>query len=363
MTRSRTNRGRSSRPRAISRWALPLLAVALLALAVVGCGDSGDTDAGDGSTSASADASAQRCETITIADLDSPEVHASYYAIDEGIVKDDRIGDIEVSYQTIPQLVQNAGSDRYDLTSTSLTGVVLVREATGKDYRIVAMKQALLPGAAQLWTAAGSPIRSPEDIEGETLGVIGIGGTVTVAAQIVLAENYGLDAKVNGGDVNVTDLDPPTLLNALKKGQAAAGVLLHFSNWLATSDKELRVVVDLAKEFEESFDANIIGGSLIANPDTIEDKAGCLEALQEMLKASADYAHEHIAEIAPIVTKLEGGGPQVPPAYLEYWFDHNQYGNTLDAEWVGWADTFLQQANAHGLAPEPPKAIDLMFQP
>src|SRR5689334_15037163 len=117
-----------------------LAAAAVAALALAACGgDDGDEPVG--ATNASNGAATQRCDTIKIADLDSPDTHASYYAIDQGLVKDDRIGRVEVDYQTVPQLVQNAGSDRYDVTSTSINGVVLVRKQSGRDYRIVALKQ------------------------------------------------------------------------------------------------------------------------------------------------------------------------------------------------------------------------------
>ncbi|HKG37505.1 MAG TPA: MqnA/MqnD/SBP family protein [Conexibacter sp.] len=343
---------------------LLLLGVALLAASVVAaCGDSGSGDGGSSTSASAGGSSAQRCETIKIADLDSPEVHASYYAIDEGLVRDDRIGKVEVAYQTVPQLVQNAGSDRYDVTSTSINGVVFVRKQSGRDYKIVALKQAMLPGAAQIWTGEGSSVQSPEDLEGKTLGVVGIGGTVTAAAQIVLAAEYGVNAAVQGGDLRVTDLDPPTLLNALEKDQVDGGVLFHFPNWLATNNARLRSVADIAKDFSDAYGANIIGGALIVGPDTAEEKAGCITALQEMLRASAEYAHENIEEIAPkVAEKLGRAGVDVAPEYLEYWFDHNEYGNTLEAEWVEGAATFWSESNKLGLVPPPPTADEVVFE-
>ncbi len=341
-----------------------LLALAVTAAAALAaCGGSDADEEPVGATNASG-GTAQRCDTIKIADLDSPDTHASYYAIDEGLVKDDRIGRVEVDYQTVPQLVQNAGSDRYDVTSTSINGVVLVRKQSGRDYRIVALKQAMLPGAAQIWTGEGSSVQSPKDLEGKTLGVVGIGSTVTAAAQIVLADEYGVNAAVQGSDLRVTDLDPPTLLNAVEKGQTDGAVLYHLPNWLATKNPRLRVVADLAKDYEEAFDANIIGAALIVGDETAKKKAGCIAALQEMLRESAEYAHENIDEIAPhVAAKLGKAGVEVSPEYLKYWFTHNQYGNTVEPAWVEGTDKFWKASNRLGLLPEAPVASEIVFAP
>jgi len=107
----------------------------LVAAGVFGClvsGCSGGSDAGSEGGAAGAE-----CEAISLATLDDASHRAAMYAIETGKVESEVVADVRVDYLQIPALVQATGSGQYDVLSTSLSGLILAREASGQDLRIV----------------------------------------------------------------------------------------------------------------------------------------------------------------------------------------------------------------------------------
>jgi ABC-type nitrate/sulfonate/bicarbonate transport system substrate-binding protein len=302
--------------------------------------------------------SATRCDTITIADFDSPDVHLSYYAIDKGIVKNKAIGKVRVDYLALPALIQTTGNDRYDVTSTSLSGLLFVRLNTKREYRAIAFKQAINPGGAKIWVQKNSAVLSGRDLKGKTIGVTSLGSTNTMMTQIVLHDRYGIDSKLSGGEVRFTELDPPTLLNAVENGQIDSGQFFYVPEWSARKNPNLRPVVNVAKEYAEIAGARFVGGALIASPETLAAKRDCIIALQSMLRQSAVYAQRNLKKIAPIVATQQ----RVSADYLKWWFQTYDYGNSVSPLWANGAAAFWAKANDAGLLPARLAADEVVFR-
>jgi ABC-type nitrate/sulfonate/bicarbonate transport system substrate-binding protein len=299
------------------------------------------------------------CDTLKIADFDSPDVHLSYYAIDKGIVKDKRVGKIQVDYLSLPALIQATGSDRYDVTSTSLSGLIFARLNAKKDFQAIAFKQAINPGGAKVWVQKNSAILGPADLKGKTLGVTSLGSTNTMMTQIVLRARYGMDTKLSGGDIRFTELDPPTLLNAVENGQIDGGQLFYATEWQARKNPGLRPVLNVSRLYQEITGARFVGGVLIASPETLASKRDCIIGLQAMLRASAIYAQKHIKKLAPIVGKQQ----RVSAEYLKWWFATYDYGSSASPLWVNGAVAFWAAANDAGLLPARLTADQAVFRP
>ncbi|MFG3438734.1 ABC transporter substrate-binding protein [Nonomuraea sp. NPDC047897] len=311
-------------------------------LAIAACGTGGQQGSGSGAT----------CDNFTLAALDDDSHRTAYYAIDRGHVTSDVIGKLDVEYMQIPALIQATGSGQYDVVATSLPGLVQAREKGKVDLRIVGLIQAQTGGGTKTYVRADSPIKTGKDLKGKTVGVTGFGSSVTMTAQLVYTEKYGLNSKQEGGDVNYVELDPQTLLNALEKGDVDAAVLFHQAGWRASKDGKFRVAAAVDQDFRELGDAWLVGAALVTEADVLAEKAACVTEFQRMIRESVAYAEANVASFAGDISKETG----VDPEFIKYWWNGESYrfGGTTDAEWVGWAKAFYTIAQRNGYLPVNP---------
>lgn len=316
------------------------MGAAAVLLAVAACGTGGQQAGG------------VTCDNFTLAALDDDSHRTAYYAIDRGHVTSDVIGKLDVEYMQIPALIQATGSGQYDVVATSLPGLVHAREKGKVDLRIVGLIQAQTGGGTKTYVRADSTIQNGRDLKGKTVGVTGFGSSVTMTAQLVYAQKYGLDSKEEGGDVNYVELDPQTLLNALEKGDVDAAVLFHQAGWRASKDSKFRVAAAVDQDFRELSDAWLVGAALVAEADVLAEKAACVTEFQRMIRESVAYAEANVASFAGDIGKQTG----VDPEFIKYWWDGKSYrfGGTTDAEWVGWARAFYTLAQRNGNLPASP---------
>jgi ABC-type nitrate/sulfonate/bicarbonate transport system substrate-binding protein len=257
---------------------------AVVMFALAGCGGGDDDDDVSGGAAA-------RCDTYSVATLDDDSHRTAFYAIDKGHVKSSVIGRLRVDYLQIPALIQATGAGQYDVVQTSLPGLVQAREQGRQDLRVVGIVLAHTGGGMKTYVRSDSNIRSGRDLKGKTVGVFSFGSTATLQSQLVYAKKYGLDSKLEGGDVKWVELDPPTLLNALDKGDVDAAVLFHQVGWQAAKSGKYRVVVRNDVEFREISGAWPIGSALTIEPDQLKKKPACVREFQRMMRESGDMPY------------------------------------------------------------------------
>jgi NitT/TauT family transport system substrate-binding protein len=329
-----------------------LFAVPLLVPLLVACGS-------DDEPGAEADAS---CETVTVATLDDDSHRAAMYAIDEGLVTSDVVKDVELEYLQIPALIQATAGGQYDVISTSLPGVLLARQASGQDLRIVGYGAVQAGEGMAIYVKEGSDISSPEDLAGRTLGVPSFGASTTMQTQMVLAEGYDLAFPLEGGDISWVELDPPTLLNAVQKGDVDAALLFYQAAWEADRAGGLAKIAQVDQEYSELAGGTLpIGSVFVADGEQIDANPECMEAFQALLEESADYAESNIADFAGEIAEVSG----VDAEYVTYWWDpaHYQFAGAPDAEWNESAEQFYELAVDNGVIPEAPDLSTLVSTP
>lgn len=290
------------------------------------------------------------CAQASIAVLDDDAQRTALYAIEQGIVTSDLIPSVKVSFLQIPALIQASGSGQFNYVQSSLNGLVLARENGGADLRIVAFVNANTGGGLAMFTRKGSDIESPADLEGKTLATPGFGSAGTVMGQIVLDEKYGIDANLEGGSITWVELDPATMLNALKAGDIDAMMVAQQGAWIASNDPDLTTLTQVDQDFYEIADeAWPIGAVVVADGEFVDANLDCVNEFQRMLRESVDYATENHSEYEQEIADVSG----VPAAYIDYWWqdDHYRYGGVVDDEWKGWASEFYRLAYEHGLIP------------
>jgi NitT/TauT family transport system substrate-binding protein len=341
-----------------TNWLVAMGLACLLALGVAACGGDDDDESGSGSGTGTAQTAAASCGTMSMAVIDDDSHRSGLWPMENGKVTSDVIDGVKVEYLQIPGLIQATGTKQYDVVQTALPGVALAR-ARGADLRIVYFGIAHTGGGIRTFVAKDSSIQSPKDLKGKTLGVVSLGSTATLEASSVYNKRYGINAAPEGGDVKWTELDPPTLLNAVKKGQVDAGLMWHSWGWLASNDEALRPIDDLDDEYKAMTGQWPIGSAYTATAEQLEGKEHCYRALQKMLDESKTYAAEHIAEIAPEVSKKSG----VPAEFIEYWWDGAYRFGGVDQQWIDGANALYKVAAESKVIPESPNLDEILLKP
>lgn len=342
----------------VTKWLLSCSLAIVLALGVAACGGDDEEPAGGGGSNTGQEAAAEDCGTMSLLVVDDDSHRSGLWAIENGEVTSDSV-ELEITYGQIPALIQATGSGQYDITQTSLPGVALARQG-GAELEIVYFGIAHTGGGIQTFVAKDSDIQDPSDLKGKTLGVVSLGSTATLEAASVYNGKYNIDAKPEGGDIRWTELDPPTLLNAVKKGQVDAALMWHSWGWQAENDPQLRAIDDLDDEFREINGEWPIGSAYTATSEQLEGKEDCYREFQRMINESRDYAQENISDIAPEVSEASGG---VPPEFIEFWWDGAYEFGGLDQEWLDRAEVVYDVAVQSKVIEEKPNLDEIVLQP
>ncbi|MPV89302.1 hypothetical protein GB882_11550, partial [Georgenia ruanii] len=292
------------------------------------------------------------CDPINFATIDDDAHRVGWYALTNGLIESDILTEFDVSYLALPALAQAAGTGEYQIMQASLAVVPFARASGGIDFRFLGFGSGYGGNGPAFYVQADSDITSPEQFAGKTLGVQGFTSVFAREAQLVLAETYGLAFPLEGGDITWVELDPPTLLNAVKEGDVDGAVLAYQAGWLAEQDTALKNIGQLDALYSEATDGSVaFGSAIIAENEYIEANGECVAEFQRMAEESTKYAEEHYTEFADEIVEATG----VSPEYLDYYWSTDEnymfYGG-LDGEWVRSAQAFYDVMTEHGLYPE-----------
>jgi ABC-type nitrate/sulfonate/bicarbonate transport system substrate-binding protein len=304
-------------------------------------------------------ASDTECRAITVATLDSDGQRGAWYALERGLIETNT--NFTLTYLQVPALVQATASDQFNIIETSMPGFVRARLASGQNIRIVGIVGAVAGNLHSIYTRNDSTIQSAEDLRGKTIGIFALGSTIANQAQIVLNEGYGIDLSINSNDLRIVELDPPTLLNALRRGDVDAAVLNFQAEWLAMNDNDLRKVMSTAEEFRNLLDGALpLASYYTASNAYVTENMACVQEFQRVLRASVAYAEENVASFSAEIEAVTG----VPSGYVEYYWDpqNYQFVGTTDAEVVGWAQRYHDVAFQLGYLPVSPDLSEIIVR-
>lgn len=321
-------------------------------------GETDDAGADDNGAEEEPAAADLDCGTYSLVVLDDDSHRMLTAGLVDGTVTSEAIPEVEVDYVQIPALVAATGTDQYTVTQTSLPGVVFA-SAAGAEVKIIATALAHTGGGMKVFTPADSGIDSAEDLPGLTVGISSFGSTAAIQTQIALAEAHGIDAAFEGGDLDWVELDPPTLLNAVKTGQVDAAVMWHTAGWMALNDDELQVAVDVDNDYEGVTGEWPVGSAMVVTAETAESEPECVSEFQRMLEESEAYARDNASELAQTIAEESGQ----PVEFIEYWWTSGAYemGATLEEPWTARADAFFEAAARNELLP-PASMEEFAFQ-
>lgn len=298
---------------------------------------------------AAVDRKAAVCDTYRVAVLDDDSHRSAMYAIQKGVVKSSIIGSIKVDYLQIPGLIQATSTGQYQVVETSLPGVVNARVRGGLDLRVAYIALAHTGGGIKTYVRASSSIRTVKDLVGKTVGVPSLGSTAVVEARIVYKSKYGVNAAPRGGDIRFVELDPPTLLNAVRSGQVDAALLWHYAGWLAQNDKNLRILNPVDRDYKEVTGSWPVGSAFVVRGSEVNEHRECVREFQRMMTASLKFTRKHIKFVSNKISR----DTKIPAAFIRYWWSGAYRFGGYDAGWVKEAQALLDVAARNGEIPAP----------
>lgn len=261
-------------------------------------------------------ARAQTKDKITFAHLLDPAMDAAVWAITTGKVKSDLIT-VEPRGLVIPALIQATATKQFDVITTAVIGIPPAI-ARGLDVRILsAVLQAAPAGeGGGVWVKKDSPIKDPRELKGKTLGSYGLRSTGYLYLRAALTKKYGLDMKLEGGDVKQVEIQAPNLPGALGAGQIDAGTLIHSQAFRAAESGEFRSIAETGAIQNELY-GPLVSAVNIGFPERLKAKPDAYKEFGRMFKESVAYLHANRTEVFEAVGKQAN----VSPRFFEWWYD------------------------------------------
>jgi NitT/TauT family transport system substrate-binding protein len=184
-----------------------------------------------------------------------------------------------------------AGS--YDFGMGNTVSVLLARDK-GLDVKFVSNEAttAGAPKSQAVIVRNDSPIKRPADLNGKTVAVLGISGSVDTTIRALVDEDGG-----DSGTVKFVELAPSGVQSAVENRQVDAGWILAPFLQNAVSEG-CRVVTYNFSEFAPNF---TLAGYFAMN-ETIKNRPRVVESFKKAMARSVAYAQEHPSEIRNIVT-------------------------------------------------------------
>lgn len=260
---------------------------------------------------------AQGKQKITYAYLLDPAYDAVTWAMTNGKIHSDLIA-VEARGLLIPQLIQATSAKQYDVIQTAVIGIPPAIQR-GLDLRVMGTAQQASPGGegAGLYVKKDSPIQTPRDLKGKTLGTFGLRSTGHTLIRIALANKYKLDVPLEGGDVRQVEIQAPNLPAALSTGQIDAAALINTQAFRGTKSGEFRSIAETAKDNTEMFGARFISAVNVAYQEGLAKRPAAYREFNRMFRESARYAKENRKEVFAAV----GAKTNLDPAFFDWWFD------------------------------------------
>lgn len=146
----------------------------------------------------------------------------------------------------------------------------------------------------------GNTINSVADLKGKTIYATGQGSNPEYVLRYVLSKN-NIDPDK---DVTIEFLAEHTELAAkLKTNAVAIGMLPEPQVTAATTGSEVRIALDLTKEWDKVSDSKLVQGCIIVRKEFADKYPSAVEKFLEEYKTSVDYVNGNVEEASALIEK------------------------------------------------------------
>ncbi len=146
----------------------------------------------------------------------------------------------------------------------------------------------------------GNTINSVSDLNGKTIYATGQGANPEYVLRYILTKN-NIDPDK---DVTIEFLaDHAELATKLKENKVAIGMLPEPQVTAATMGTNVRIALDLTKEWDKVSDSKLVQGCIIVNNKFASKHPETLKDFLEEYKASVDFVNNNIEEASALIEK------------------------------------------------------------
>ena len=145
----------------------------------------------------------------------------------------------------------------------------------------------------------GDSVHSVEDLRGKTIYASGKGATPEYALNFMLESN-GLEI---GKDVNVEfRSEHSECVAAITASEDAVALLPQpFVTTAMAANENIRIAIDLTKEWENASDCTLVTGVMVARKDFVQNHKDALDLFLEQYADSVDYVNENAKDASALV--------------------------------------------------------------
>ena len=256
-------------------------------------------------------------EKVTYAYLLDPAYDAVTWAMTNSKVNSDLV-DVEARGLAIPQLIQATSAKQYDVIMTAVIAVPPAA-ARGLDLKVLsnALQQSPAGEGAGIWVKSDSAIKNPKELKGKSLGSYALRSTGYTQVRLALIKKYGLNAALEGGDVNQVEIQAPNLPGALAAGRIDAATLIHSQAFRALKSGEFRPIAETGRDNIEVYGMRFISALNVSYPERLAQRPDAFKEFNRMFRDSVRYAQAHGDEVFGAVGKQNN----LPPEFFKWWFE------------------------------------------
>jgi NitT/TauT family transport system substrate-binding protein len=298
-------------------------------------------------------------EKFTYAFQLDPMFEASMWALREGKVTSDII-DLELTVLPIPGLIQATTTKQFDAIQGDTLAVARA-QGMGLDLVILATAIRYHPEGQghHIFTTADSEMQDGSDLAGKRLAVASLGASGVHLQRYILAEKYGLDIAIPGGDVQFVETPVPAMIAGLQAGRFDAAATIYTQTFAARNDDSLRPLVETAKDMYETWGLQMVPSIVLSYPEKIAERPEAYAEFVRMLRESVLYMQENREEVYAAVAEAQDVDPEFFPTVFNSYseFPGNLTENDRQAILKLW-----ELAAEHGALPEVPELDQFIYE-
>lgn len=259
------------------------LTAAVAAGALAACSSSGGEE------------SADERDVITVGVQPMAELAPFYIAQDLGLFEEQGI---EVEVHEVSEGATLVATMVSGETPIIYANYVSLLTAVDQELPVRVFRENDRPGVQALYVMPDSQIEEPEDFDGATIAVSGLGNVMEITARAAL-DHHGVDL----GTVEFVEFPPPNMQAALEEGQVDAAWLVEPFVTLAAEEVDARPVVSAFEGAAE--EAPVAGWATSAQflDDDPQAVAAFKDALDEAMEIAVSDS-DAVAEIIPTYSEM-----------------------------------------------------------
>jgi NitT/TauT family transport system substrate-binding protein len=202
-----------------------------------------------------------------------------------------------------------------------MTAVIALPPAAARGLELKVLSTALQQSAAGegagIWVKSDSVVKNPKELKGKSLGSYALRSTGYTQVRLALIHKYGLNAALEGGDINQVEIQAPNLPGALAAGQIDSATLIHSQAFRALKSGEFRPIAETGRDNIETFGMRFISALNVSYPERLAQRPDAFKEFDRMFRDSAQYALAHRDEVFGAVGKQTN----LPPEFFDWWFE------------------------------------------